>query len=315
MVIFSMFYLVWYLTIRFINWGDTPSKSDYRILIILLVVISFVSPLISFFAWHWVGKWVVKKLVINTIKIKHKKEHEIKEVFGKLKSDREYKKYKFFRFFFTMMFNIDIEPATQYYLEEEAIELNVGSIKEFLQKRMYELITSTLGIGFLAAVIINFTKPSSIFWGFVAGFFIILCSTIFVAWITPVIWTIRDARIAFIKSNNESHTLADRMRRSVVSRLFNVSAFLAGISFLMNVFDDIGVVRAGDPITYSILLFLTALAALMLIIVLISGTTFLVGIIYLSTFHEKNVNKLRDELSKIIKFAQTNAVLSEYYST
>jgi len=64
------------------------------------------------------------------------------------------------------------------------------------------------------------------------------------------------------------------MRRSVVSRLFNVSAFLAGISFLMNVFDDIGVVRAGDPITYSILLFLTSLAALMLIIVLISGTTF-----------------------------------------
>ena len=105
------------------------------------------------------------------------------------------------------------------------------------------------------------------------------------------------------------------MRRSVVSRLFNVSAFLAGISFLMGVFDDIGVVKAGDPITYSILLFLTALAALMLIIVLISETIFLVEIIYLSTFHEKNVNKLRDELSKIIKFAQTNAILSEYYST
>ena len=108
LVIFSMFYLVWYLTIRFIDWGDTPSKTDYRILIILLVVISFIFPLISVFAWHWVGKWVVKKLVINTIKIKHEKEHEIKEVFGKLKRDREYKKYKFFRFFFTMMFNINI---------------------------------------------------------------------------------------------------------------------------------------------------------------------------------------------------------------
>ena len=214
-----------------------------------------------------------------------------------------------------MIFKINVEPETQYYLEEEAFDLNVGSVREFAQKKMFDLLTSTLGIGFLIAAIINFSGPKSIFSGFMSGFVVILSSTIFVAWITPVIWTIRDSRIMFIRNNNESHSLAERMRRSVVSRLFSVSAFIAGISFLMDIFESMNVIRVSDPILHNILLFLTALGALLLIIVLISGTTFLVGTIYLSTYHERNVNKLRDELSEVIKFAQTNAILSEHYTS
>jgi hypothetical protein len=258
---------------------------------------------------------MVKRLVSKTIKIKHAKKLELQEVFSQIKTDRDYKKFKFFRVFLSLIFNINLEPETRYYLEEEALDLNVGSIKEFTQKRMYEMITSTLGIGFVAAVIINFSRPGSLFIGFSIGFLAILASSILTAWVTPVIWTIRDARIRFIRKNNESHSLAYRMRRSIISRLFNVSAFLAGISFIMDVFESNNMFTKPDPLIRNILMFIAATGALLLIIILISGSLLLIGTVYLSFFHEKSVNSLRDELSEIIKYAQTNAILSEHYST
>ena len=202
-----MFYVLIYLTIRYIPWDVNPSKGEIRLLIILILSVSLVTPAISVFSWHWVSKLVVKRLVTKTIKIKHAKKLELEEVFSQIKTDRQYKKFKFSKIFFSMLFNINIEPETKYYLEEEALDLNVGSIREFIQKRMYEMITSTLGIGFVAAVIINFSSPGSLFIGFMIGFLAILASTILVAWVTPVIWTVRDARIRYIRKNNENHLL------------------------------------------------------------------------------------------------------------
>ena len=313
--IFVLFNVLIYLTIRYIPWDVNPSKGENRLLIILILSVSLVTPVISVFAWHWVSKFVVKKLVTKTIKIKHVKKLELEEIFGQIKTDREYKKYKFFRVFISMLFNINIEPETKYYLEEEALDLNVGSIREFIQKRMYEMITSTLGIGYVAAVIKNYSRPGSLFIGFMIGFLAILASTILIAWVTPVIWTVRDARIMLIRKNNENHLLAERMRRSIISRLFSVSAFFAGISFIMDVFESNGMFSKSEGIIHYLLMFIAATGALLLIIVLISGSLFLIGSIYLSVFHEKHVNNLRDELSEIIKYAQTNAILSEHYST
>lgn len=312
--IFVLFYVLIFLTIRYIPWDVKPSRSEVKLLIILILAVSLITPAISVFTWHWIGKLIVKNLVTKTINIKHAKKLELEEVFNKIKTDREYKKFNFFRMFFSMIFNINTEPQTQYYLEEEALDLNVGSIKEFTQKRMYEMITGTLGIGFLAAVIINFSRPGSLFIGFTTGFLAILASSILIAWVTPVIWTIRDARIRFIRKNNESHSLAYRMRRSIVSHLFNLSAFLAGISFIIDVFESNGMFTKLNPLIRNIVLFIAAAGALLLIVVLISGSTLLIGTIYLSFFHEKNVNNLRDELSEIIKYAQTNAIISEHYT-
>ena len=101
------------------------------------------------------------------------------------------------------------------------------------------------------------------------------------------------------------------MRRSVLNRFFSLSAFVTGIIFFTNLFEPI--FGATLTIKESILLFLIALGVMIVVIILLSGTSFLVGTLYLTLYHEKNVNELRDNLSHFLKFAQSNAVYSKYY--
>ncbi len=309
--IFAAFYGFWYLALTIPKWDKNPQQSYITMIIILLVTISIVSPTLSIFLWNWIGKWVAKKLVYQTLKIKHEQKSEIKEMLGDLKKEIKYKKFKFLRVLFSALLNIDISPDTQYYLEEEAIDSDVSSIRVFLKTRMYDLVTSSFSISILIATIIRISGPSSYFIGFFTGAFVVLCSPMLTAWITPLVWAIEDARISYISKKNEVFQLSERMRRSAISRFFSISAFLSGIIFFSDVFRPI----FGDTldIKESILLFLIALGIMLVVIVLLSGTSFLVGTLYLSIFHEKNVNDLRDNLSHFLKFAQSNAVYSKYY--
>jgi len=311
-LIFVVCYVVWFLIIRFLKFPDyTPKSSDYKILAIILVSVSILSPTIAIFLWNWLGKLVTRKLVYQTLKIKNQEEHEIKEIFRKLKKEQHFKKYRFFRVFSASLFNLNIDPDTTYYLEEETHDLDVSKISFFLQKRLMDMITSSLGIGFLIASIVKFSIRNT-YTGFLAGSIVILMSPILISWITPVFWIIRDSRIRFIKTENDVYDLSDRFRTSIISRLFSVSVILAGVSFFIDIVQL--VTGKFDPsLIASISMYLGAFAFILIVIILISGISFAVGMIYLSIYHERNVNKLRDELSEFIKFSQTNAVISKYY--
>ena len=310
-IIFIAFYGIWYVTIRFTNWDYDPKPYEIRNLVISLVVISITSPIVSVFLWNWIGRRVAKKLVFQTLKIKHEKQSEFKEMFGELKTDSQYRKFRFPRVVSTVLFNIDISPDTKYFLEEEAIDSDISSIRIFLRTRMYDLITTSFSISILIAMIIRVSRPESLFMGFMIGAFVILCSPIFTAWITPVVWAIEDARIKFIKKNNEVYALSKRMRRSILNRFFSLSAFVTGIIFFTDLFDP----YFGDAIGQSILLFLVACGVMLAVIILLSGTSFLVGTLYLTLFHEKNVNELRDNLSHFLKYAQSDAIYSKFYES
>ena len=311
-LIFFASYGIWYLIIRFLKFPDyTPKSSDYTILAIILVSVSILSPIIAIFLWNWLGKIVTQKLVYQTLKIKNQEEHEIKAIFRKIKKEQHFKKYRFFRVFVTSLFNLNIDPDTTYYLEEETYDLDVSKISFFIRKRLRDMITSSLGISFLIASIVKFSIRST-YTGFLAGSIVILMSPVLISWVTPVFWIIRDSRIRFIRTENDVYDLSDRFRTSIISRLFSVSVILAGVSF----FIDIVQLATGkfDPsLIASIFMYLGAFAFILIVIILISGISFAVGMIYLTTYHEKNVNKLRDELSEFIKFSQTNAVISRYY--
>ena len=307
--IFIAFYGIWYLAIRYTKWDVHPEAYEIRALVISLVVISVISPLLSVFLWNWIGRWVAKKLVYQTLKIKHEHQSEIKSMLENLKEDTKYKKFKFFRVIFSLLLNIDISPDTQYFLEEESLESDVSSIRIFLKTRMYDLITSSLSMSILIAMIVETSEPGSYFIGFMIGAFVILCSPILTAWITPVVWAIEDARIKFIKRNNEVYQLAERMRRSSLHRFFSLSAFFTGIFFFSSLLEEFFKPTPGG----TILLFLASIGVLLIVIILLSGTSFLVGTLYLTLFHEKNVNELRDSLSHFLKFAQSNAIYSKYY--
>jgi len=311
-LIFFASYGIWYIIIRFLKFPYyTPKSSDYTILAIILISVSIISPIIAIFLWNWLGKLVTRKLVYQTLKIKNQEEHEIKEIFRNLKKEQHFKRYKFFRVFSASLFNLNIDPDTTYYLEEETHDLDVSKISFFLRKRLRDMITSSLGISFLIASIVKFSIRSP-YTGFIAGSIVILMSPVLISWVTPVFWIIRDSRIRFIRTENDVYDLSDRFRTSIISKLFSASVILAGVSFFIDIVQL--VTGKFDPsLIASIFMYLGAFAFILIVIILISGISFAVGMIYLSTYHEKNVNKLRDELSEFIKFSQTNAVISKYY--
>ncbi|MCG3217024.1 MAG: hypothetical protein KAS63_09895 [Candidatus Heimdallarchaeota archaeon] len=312
--IFFGCYIVWYLIIRFLDFPDVNLRSsDYSILAIILVTISLVSPIIAIFLWKWVGRLVTRKLVYNTLKIQNEHMHEIKKIFSKLKKDEHYKKYSFFRAFFASLFNFDISPEANYYLEEETHNLDVSKISMFVKSRLFDMITSSLGIGFLLASIVKFSINNT-YVGFLSGSLLLLISPILISGVTPVLWLIKDSRIKYIKPENNSFELSDKFRRSIISRFFSITAIFAGVSFFIDIIQLI--TGAYEPgLETSIYMYLGAFAAIIIVIILISGVSFAVGMIYLSTFHEKNVNELREELSEFIQFSQTNVVISKFYFT
>ncbi|MHA1202750.1 MAG: hypothetical protein ACTSQ4_09530 [Candidatus Heimdallarchaeaceae archaeon] len=101
-------------------------------------------------------------------------------------------------------------------MEKKTHSIDIGSFKSFVGTRLYDIISASLGIGFLIATIVKSTisDPSI---GFITGALVLLFSPILICWLTPVVWTIRDSQIKYIKTNNRNHELANIVRRSLVS--------------------------------------------------------------------------------------------------
>ncbi|MBY9000607.1 MAG: hypothetical protein KGD64_06820 [Candidatus Heimdallarchaeota archaeon] len=306
-LIFLSWYVAWYFSIRFFS--TASSSSQYRLIIILIVVISISSPLLGLFLWKWVGGWVTKKAVYETLKTKHEKKDEIRESLGRLKQEREYHKFSFFRVIIALLIGFDISPETKYYLEEKTYSIDIGSFRSFIRTRLYDMISASLGIGFLIASIVKYAI-SDTFTGFVTGALVLLAAPILICWLTPVVWTIKDAQIKYIKPNNLDYELSDKVRRSVISRFFGLSAWFAGISFFIDLISELQVFN-NSSFASTVAMFFLAILGVIIVTILAFGTLYLFGMLYLNFFHEKRVNDLRGKLSEIIPYAQTNAIVSE----
>jgi len=305
-------YLAWFLIIIFMKYPDYKlSKSDYRFQIILILSISILSPTTSIFLWKGISKWITRRIVYETLKIHHEEDEGIKELFSKLREKEHYEKFSFFRALSASFFSIDIDRNTTYYLEEETNDLDISKLGKFFKQRLYDMITSSLGIGFLIASIVKYSIKST-YTGFVAGAIIILLTPLLISWLTPVIWIIKDSRIRFVKSGNNLFDLYERFRTSFLNRFFSISAWLAGLGFSIDLIQLLTGEYAPSFKT-SIVMYLVAFVAVVIVAILMTGTLFIVGMVYLTKFHEENVNELREKLSEFLKYSQTNAIISKYY--
>ncbi|MHA1592542.1 MAG: hypothetical protein ACTSUP_08735, partial [Candidatus Heimdallarchaeaceae archaeon] len=61
----------------------------------------------------------------------------------------------------------------------------------------------------------------------------------------------------------------------------------------------------------TVAIFFLAIAGVLIVTILAFGILYLFGMLYLNFFHEKRVNDLRGELSEILPYAQTNAIVSK----
>ncbi|NPD87433.1 MAG: hypothetical protein HGN29_01835 [Asgard group archaeon] len=294
----ASFYIGWFFIIR---WSGSKPGAAIGLVFGVLAT-SVLSVFLSLFLWRKVGKWTIKKLVVETLK--QHKDFNDSRMLGEEESSEKKKKYTIRRKLIAILFGINIDDGVLYYVEEGNYNADISSVRYILKEKMFDLIAACLGAGFLIAAFAKIFVVE-IYVGVLAGSIVILLSPILASWILPVIWTLRDSRIKYMTPRMNNYELSQRIRRSILSRFLGFSGLIAGIGFLYDIFAEI------KPRNHPILHFLMAIAALLVIIILLAGTASLVTMIYLSRFHEKKVNDLRDELSEFLPHGITNVMFTK----
>ena len=269
---------------------------------------SILSVFLSLFLWRKVGKWTIKKIIIETLK--QHKDYNDSRILGENKNSENKKKYTYRRKLIALLFGININDGVLYYVEEGNYAADISNVKYILKEKMFDLIAACLGAGFLVAA---FAKIfiDDVYVGVLAGSIVTLLSPILASWILPVIWTLRDSRIKYMTPKMNNYELSHKIRRSILSRFLGFTGLFAGFGFLYDTFALVLYGYRNPTYRQMVLLFLLAIATLLIIITLLAGTASLVTMIYLSKFHEKKVNDLRDELSEFLPYGITNVMFTK----
>ncbi|MHA1953777.1 MAG: hypothetical protein ACXAAM_01780 [Candidatus Heimdallarchaeaceae archaeon] len=300
----SSFYIGWFFIIR---WSGSRPGATIGLIFGVLAT-SVLSIFLSLFLWRKMGKWTIKKIIIDTLK-QHKNYNDSR-ILGEDEEAKKKKKYSYRRKLIVILFGININDGVLYYVEEGNYTADISNSKYILREKMFDLIAACLGVGFLIAA---FAKIfiEDVYVGVLAGSIVTLLSPILASWILPVIWTLRDSRIKYLTPKMNNYELSQKIRRSILSRFLGFSGLLAGIGFLYDTLELILYPTRNPKNGQSVLLFLLAIAVLLIIIVLLAGTASLVTMIYLTKFHEKKVNDLRDELSEFLPNGITNVMFTK----
>jgi hypothetical protein len=301
----SSFYIGWFFIIR---WSD-PNPGAAIGLVFGVLATSVLSVFLSLLLWKRVGKWTIRKIVVETLR--QHKEYNDKRMSGEEEGSetKKKKKYTYRRKLVSILFGINMDDGVLYYVEEGNYSADISSLKYILKEKMFDLIAACLGAGFLIAA---FAKIfiEDVYVGVLAGSIVTLLSPILASWILPVIWTLRDSRIKYMTPKMNNYEMSQKIRRSILSRFLGFSGLLAGMGFLYDILELILYSTRKPRFGESVLLFLLAIASLLIIIVLLAGTASLVTMIYLTKFHEKKVNDLRDELSEFLPYGITNVMFT-----
>jgi hypothetical protein len=300
----SSFYIGWFFIIR---WSD-PNPGAAIGLVFGVLATSVLSVFLSLLLWRRVGKWTIRKIVVESLKIH--KEYNDSRMMGKKDEPEKKKKYSYRRRLLTTLFGINLDDGVLYYVEEGNYIADISNLKYVLKEKMFDLLAACLGVGFLIAA---FAKIfiEEVYVGVLAGSIVTLLSPILAAWILPVIWTLRDSRIKYLTPRMDNYELSQKIRRSILSRFLGFSGLFAGIGFLYDTLELILYPTRTPKFGQSVLIFLLAIAILLIIIVLLAGTASLVTMIYLTKYHETKVNDLRDELSEFLPHGITNVMFSK----
>ena len=286
------------------------------VLLLLFIIISGISVIVSLFFWRRMGKYLIRKVVVKTL-LKHKFIHDTKfdinhtdDVSKKRKTGLK-KRIKAPRKVLANLLSINIEGGTLYYIEEQAGQVDLTNIKYFFRYKMLDLITASIFLSFLLALIVHIFVKNFII-GMISVSAIILASPILASWILPSIWALQDVRLKYFTKQMNNFDLYEKMRKSLLGRFLSISGLFASFGFfyeimplatgLYSVFERL------DPFAGTILTILLAIGGMIFVIILMTGTSAFVVMIYLSKYHEKIVNELRDELNEFIPHGITNVI-------
>ncbi len=205
-----------------------------------------------------------------------------------------------------MALGLALSKDRDYFLEAEIIDVDLTKIRETMKERIIDLISACLGIVALIGVIMRNTIYIGRFGPDVVNNYIglliitLIFSPVLVAWLIPVIWVLRDARIKTINDERHIDDYFEFVRKGSLSRFLGIAGFLGGYSIISEI------VEFKNPGSSFIQISIQSLGFLILAILTVAGTSYFVGMLYLFTKHEDITNDLRTVLSHYIPVGLTS---------
>lgn len=268
--------------ISLINYGLEINIGYILILFNLIIIIGF-------FLWGGLGKILSKKLII--------------ENYVKKSSNMGLK-------FIVWIFGLNFKGDYEYFIEESVknIDLSIKQYPILFKERINEVVSISFGTVFIIILfVISFydlkVKENAIII-FNLMFSLLLISPLFISLVLPISWIVKDSNIKFLDNEKNIKNLIEKVDKSTLKRIIKFTGFFTAISFFIDYNSTMGL-----PFIENLIF---TLYAIIIIFMLITITSFAIGLNYLSIFHQKYVNEVRRELENNgMPLANTNYIKSE----
>lgn len=199
---------------------------------------------------------------------------------------------------------IKSNESYRYFIYKSSKRRDLNSMREIYSKYIFDVISGTIGMTFTIALIIKYTFGhyfSNIFSMLLAIIFVLNISPLFMGFLIPTLWTLRDIDIRQVDDENNIINLGEQMRQGVFRKIIGFAGFFTGISFFIDLGDEFW-----DKIpiaTNTIQIFLLSTFYLFVFSISIGGSAILISLIYLSKYHSEIVNRFRStkELQKTLE--------------
>jgi hypothetical protein len=186
-----------------------------------------------------------------------------------------------------------------YYIEKNVEATKLDDFRKTLGERILSAISSNIGFTFYIAFIINFFLPSDLS-GKDALFLSIMVMQLvplFISWIVPVNWVLKDVLIRHIGTNRIIHDMGEAMSNGILDRFIGIGGFIVGLSVAY----DLAYSATGAEITNIVV---AGIYFLFYFLLLSSGSIVMISILYLSNHHEDIVTSPRKQLSESVPIAE-----------
>ncbi len=293
--------------------------NSYWILVagyVIGLIVTCIVVIFSAILWNKIGFRILSKTVMrefDSFNTKYHRNKDLKKQHIDIKSNRL---LGFTGKIILKLIGFELRKENEYYIEAEVNDIHISSIKDIFKLRLKDVLSSCIGLSMIIGFGLKFIileleyieYTPDLQFDFI--FYFIIVSPIFVFWLIPVIWVFEDAQVRTIEKDAglNSDVIVDNIRQGILGKLLGYGGILFGITYLMDIAEEL----APEDFAESFLYQLTwAVIILIFFGFALSGTAYLTSALYLSAFHEKNVNRFRKGLSNYIPIGVTVIKLEE----
>ncbi|MFW9917405.1 MAG: zinc ribbon domain-containing protein [Candidatus Thorarchaeota archaeon] len=286
--------------------SESPSRRKWAFFIVLALLLDgfwfyatgpafLVLPLfvilISLALWNIVGRLVNEKVVLARFQQWQNEMNVSPQQNQKLARSPT---IQYLRLLFYRILGLHLAFDKKYYVEAHIPEQDLLNVRSMFRDRLLDVISASLGISFLIAALLRpffvdmyENDPDSLLFALEV---LVAISPILVCWLIPVIWTLKDSQIRSVDSNQIIRDQAESVGSSVISRFLGIAGIVAGFFYLLDLAPSFTEEEA-------VAIYQWTLLALLQLLFVVTGTTLLLTVVYLSVFHSGNVNRFRKKLA------------------